>query len=91
MDQLPATDAVYSLAGPAGEIRYRHFAKLILGSDRTPQLRAIRINGRYAVYYSRYDLSAGLVGEPVDGIVGYEPDSATQIMSGVILHALAGH
>jgi hypothetical protein len=90
MQLIPGTDPLYTLGVPAGEIRYRHFAKRFLGSDRTPQLKAIKINGRYAVYYSRYDLSAGLVGEAVDGIVGYEPDSATEIMSAIILHAANG-
>jgi hypothetical protein len=88
VDLLPPSDAVYTLGVPKGDILYRHFAKSVLGSDRTPQLRAIRMNGRCAVYYSRYDLSAGLVGEPVDGIIGYAPESATTIMSGMILRSL---
>jgi hypothetical protein len=34
---------------------------------------------------SREDLSAGLVGEQIDGIVGYTPDTATDIMRNIIL------
>ena len=48
------------------------------------------MNGRNAIYYSREDLSGGLVGEPVDGIVGYDPDSSTAIMSGIIATAATG-
>jgi hypothetical protein len=85
---LSPKDAIYTSGVPTTEIRYRRYAKTMLGSMRAPQVKAIQINGRSAVYYSRYDLSAGLVGEPVDGIIGYEPDSCSEIMSGIILQTL---
>jgi len=44
-----------------------------------PQLRGIRLNNRYAVIFSREDISNGLVGIPSDGIIGYTPDSATAL------------
>ena len=37
--------------------------------------------------YSREDLSAGLVGQAVDGIVGYDPASATALMTHVLSYA----
>ena len=46
---------------------------------------AIQINGRIAIFYSREDL-AGLVGEPVDGVTGYTPASATELMTDIILY-----
>jgi hypothetical protein len=85
---LPPKDALYSAGVPKGAIRYRQFAKSVLGNVRSPQIKTIRLNNRNAVYYSRYDLSGGLVGENVDGIVGYDPSSCTQIMSGIILQTL---
>jgi len=69
------------------ETRYRTFTKATLGNLRTPRLKAIPINGRYGVFYSREDLTEGLVGEPVDGIFGYSPESATQIMRNLVLYA----
>ena len=47
---------------------------------KTPQLRGIDVAGRTAVYFSREDLSTGMVGEPVGGILGYSPKSATAIV-----------
>jgi hypothetical protein len=38
------------------------------------------------VYFSREDLSAGLVGEPVDGIVGYDPNTATHLMAAMLMN-----
>ena len=44
-------------------------------------------NGRPVVFYSREDLTAGMVGEPVDGVMGYTPETATEIARNVVLHA----
>ncbi|HSV15999.1 MAG TPA: DUF4159 domain-containing protein, partial [Tepidisphaeraceae bacterium] len=86
-DPLPPDDAVFTAGTASGKIQYRDYARAMLGTLRTPRLKAITVNGRHAVYYSREDLSGGLVGEPVDGIVGYEPDTAAAIVSGVIVQA----
>jgi hypothetical protein len=88
---LPPGDPIFSIGFPKTQIHYRHFARSILGSLQTPQVKTIQVGGRTAVYYSRYDLSAGLVGEPVDGIVGYTPDAACEIMSGMVLQATGNH
>ncbi len=50
-------------------------------------MKGITINGRLAVFYSREDLSAGLVGEQIDGIVGYDPSSAVALMTNLVLYA----
>ena len=67
-------------------MNYREHAKRVLGSSRAPRLRGIEINGRLAVIYSREDLSAGLVGQAVDGIIGYDPATATALMARILLH-----
>jgi hypothetical protein len=43
--------------------------------------------GRVGVLYSREDLSGGMVGQAVDGITGYMPESATAIMRNAMLYA----
>jgi hypothetical protein len=85
---LPPAHPLYSSDGkPLGEVGYRTFARGRLGSINVPQLRGITIGGRLAVIYSKEDLSVGLVGQPVDGIVGYSPPSATLLMSKALLYA----
>jgi len=55
---------------------------------KAPRVQGITFaGGRVGVFFSREDLSAGLVGQPVDGIVGYDPHTATTIMSRIILYA----
>jgi hypothetical protein len=83
---LPAEDRVFNLnGGKIEDFGYRPFARKILGSLKGPQLKVITVNNRPAVYYSREDLSAGLVGEPMDGIIGYNPATATAIMRNLLL------
>jgi hypothetical protein len=69
----------------ADQIQYRKFTQARIGREKGPLLRGIKIGGRLAVIYSREDLSAGLVGEPVDGIKGYAPATASQLMTDIIL------
>jgi hypothetical protein len=86
---LPPDHALYSAGGTAPDaVTYRPFAqKALVGKSKSPRLRAITPGGRAAVLFSREDLSAGLVGEPVEGIVGYEPRTSTAIVRRIILYA----
>ena len=84
---LPPTDAVFHRIDPRLEVRYRTYAKAMLGRLTVPQVKAITVAGRPGVYYSREDLSGGLVGQDVDGVLGYEPATATAIMGGIVLTA----
>jgi hypothetical protein len=89
---LPASAPVYHLpGGDIKEFNYRPFAKAMLGSMHAPMLSVITVNNRPAVYFSRLDLSAGLVGQPTDGIVGYSPATATQIMTNLVISSGLGH
>ena len=84
---LPPTDPVFHRLDPNLHVGYRSYAKLMLGRLTVPQVRAITVDNRPAVYYSREDLAGGLVGEDIDGILGYDPPSATDIMAGIVLTA----
>jgi hypothetical protein len=72
-----------------GDIRFRTFARLTLNNVRSPHLRGITIDGQTRVFFSPEDISVGLVGQPVDGIVGYEPELAAKLMAQLILGAAA--
>jgi hypothetical protein len=84
---LPMKSAVYHLPNAdITAVSYRHFARnLIVGRPTVPQIRGIEVKKRIVAFYSREDLSAGLVGEAVDGIDGYSPESATDLMRNLVL------
>lgn len=69
---------------PPLKIEYRLDAISALGASREPRLRGIERDGRLAVIYSPHDLSVGLVGNQVAGVVGYAPDTATAIVARVV-------
>lgn len=87
---LPRESPVYDLPeAKIEQFQYRTFARrLLVGEAKSPRIKAIEVKGRPAVFFSAEDLSAGLVGEPVDGIYGYDPATATAIMRNLILYTL---
>ncbi|MEO6436627.1 MAG: DUF4159 domain-containing protein [Tepidisphaeraceae bacterium] len=66
-------------------IGYRTYARAKLGQLKSPRLRGIKAGNQFVVIYSAEDLSVGLVGQPVDGIVGYDPETATALMRRIVL------
>jgi hypothetical protein len=71
---------------PLKEFRYRPFAQRVVGSMKdSPRLMVLEREGRALVIFSREDLSCGMVGAAADGIVGYTPETATQIMSRILV------
>ncbi len=53
-----------------------------------PALEGVRINGRWAVIYSRYDIGCALEGHSSSDCLGYEPDSARRIAAAAVLYTL---
>lgn len=67
-------------------VSYRSFAKSRLGATENLRLKGIKFRQKWAVIFSAEDLSTGMVGEPVDGIYGYSPACATEIMRRLVLN-----
>jgi predicted Zn-dependent protease len=90
---LTADHALYSQPDAKIEkITYRDWARRVLAEGanaKAPRIKGHTINGRVAVFFSREDLTGGLVGQSVDGIVGYSPATSTAIMRNMILYGLA--
>jgi hypothetical protein len=86
---LPSDSPVFKgLEGK--EQLYRAYARSRLGSTKFPRLRGAKVGDKVALFYSPDDLSTGLVGQEVDGVVGYTPEVATEMMEKVIRSAVGG-
>lgn len=85
---IPPDHALYGKLGiPVEQLAWRFYAtKVHVGKLKGPRLRGIEVNNRLAVFYSSEDLSVGLVGQTIDGVVGYKPDSATAIVKAILLN-----
>lgn len=67
--------------------RYRPYSVVNRGLTGPPPLTVIRVDGRPGVIISAEDLSVGTLGVPRWGVHGYQPESARQLMSNLVLHA----
>jgi hypothetical protein len=85
---IPPDHALFIAGGGKLEnVKFRDYAQRVVGSAKDPKLQGVERNGRWVIVYSREDLSAGLVGQAVDGIVGYDPATATAIMTRILHYA----
>jgi hypothetical protein len=86
---LPNDDALYEVSGHRiTTFSYRTFMRSkLVGRLDAPRLRCLAVDGRRAVYFSREDLTAGICGVNTDGIFGYSPTTAGQIMKNILLLA----
>jgi hypothetical protein len=85
---LDLSDPLFNISGEKiASIGYRDWLRRrAVGILKAPRLIGIRSEGRIVAYFSREDLSAGLVGEPIDGVAGYTPETATAIMRNIVLN-----
>jgi hypothetical protein len=95
-DMTPTTQPASTQAAtrPAGStlagdfpVEYRSFARA-RGRTDALRLKGIPFRGKWAVIYSAEDLSTGLVGQQVDGILGYAPVTATEIVRRIVLNVV---
>ena len=82
---------IYHVEGTKlNSVRYRRKARVDRGLRKVPNLRGVELKGRFAVIFSKEDVTGGLVGCPAYNCVGYEPDSCFEIMRNVIIYGSGG-
>ena len=86
---LPIDHPVYVGAPPdrpnLQQVQYRKYAFDRLPRTKLPRLKAFSSGGRIVAIVSEEDLSSGLVGHGIDGIIGYSPQSATDLVRNLLL------
>ncbi|MFL5342909.1 MAG: DUF4159 domain-containing protein, partial [Gemmataceae bacterium] len=93
LELIPSTDELYSRALNGTEIKT---VKCRLpkegGSPElrpiAPALEGIKVNGRWAVIYSKYDLGCALEKHPSSDCIGHDHDSALRLASAAVLYYL---
>ena len=69
-------------------VQYRRRTVFPQGENRRkPRLQSVEVGKRIAIYFSRQDLSAALVGYDHYGISGYVPQSAWALYTNILHHA----
>jgi hypothetical protein len=86
LEPIPPDDELYHLPGgfDLSNVKYTQAAGAGTGP---PQLEGIRINGHWAVIYSRYDIGCALERHQGIDCKGYMHDSALKIAANIVLYA----
>jgi hypothetical protein len=95
LEVIPADDFLYSekLNGEA-IVRVRCRTETADGKaeatfkDVAPMLEGIKVDGRWAVIYSRYDIGCALEKNKSSACKGYDPDSAMRLATAALLYSL---
>jgi hypothetical protein len=87
MELLPDDHPILSVDGKPVPIAYRPFARAVVGESKSARIKGITVDGRTAMFFSAEDLTAGLGHVNSDGIIGYEPETATKLVEGIVDYA----
>ena len=88
--RLSSLSPLYRMKGMEIEkVKYRRGTRSRIRS-RKPNLRAVVLENRAAVIFSKEDLTAALVGYPSYTCHGYDPQSAFKIVRNIVLYAAEG-
>ena len=85
--KLTLANPLFARPQPLKEVTYRAFASRSITPTNDLLLEMIEQDGRPAVVFSSLDLTGGLVGYQIDGIPGYTPESAREVMARLVMSA----
>ncbi len=87
-DMIPAGHPLYVVGDwKVGKVEYRKALRGANIEPGKPRLRGVTWQGRLAIIIGKDDLTAGLMGYPLHGLRGYEPESAFELMRNIVLYA----
>jgi hypothetical protein len=97
LEPIPTDDPLYSerLNGTKIDVveRREKVANAAAGADtgyekKPPALEGIKVDGRWAVIYSKYDIGCALENHKSSDCVGHTPDSAKRLAAAAVLYSL---
>lgn len=95
LEQIPLDDELYSAKLGGKAIRTVRRRENVAGNtadggfqDLPPHLEGIKLDGRWVVIYSKYDLGCSLEGHKATDCLGHTRESALDIASAAALYAL---
>jgi len=86
LEPIPPNDELYHLPG-GFDLSNSQYTKAAGGATGPPQLEGVKVNGHWALIYSRFDIGCAL--EKHNGIdcKGYNHDSALKISANIVLYS----
>jgi RNA polymerase sigma factor (sigma-70 family) len=84
LEPIPLSDEIYHLPG-GSDLRDCHYSKPAGGAKDYPQLEGVKVNGHWAVIYSRFGVSCALDRHSEVECKGYTYESAVRIMGNIVI------
>ena len=94
---IPASDPIFSAklngGDPISSVRCRRERPDGQGPEAelrnyAPHLEGIKIDGRWAIVYSKYDVGCALEGHKASDCMGHDKDSALRLASAIVFYSL---
>jgi hypothetical protein len=87
MVPIPRDDEIYTkkICYDLSDVQY---SKAAGGGRDLPQLEGVKVNGHWAVIYSKYDIGCALERHQGLDCKGYSPESAVRIAANIVMYAM---
>jgi hypothetical protein len=86
LEPIPRTDELYNLEG-GFDLRECQYTKAAGGRKDYPQLEGVKINGHWAIIYSKLDLGCALERHSGLDCKGYTYESAVRIAGNIVMYS----
>ncbi len=86
LEPIPRTDELYNLEG-GFDLRECQYTKAAGGRKDFPQLEGVKINGHWAIIYSKLDLGCALERHSGMDCKGYSYESAVKIAGNIVMYS----
>ncbi|MCA1685374.1 MAG: DUF4159 domain-containing protein [Planctomycetia bacterium] len=84
---MPRDDEIYSRRGGGYDLEDVQYSKAAGGGRDFPQLEGVKLNGQWAVIYSKYDIGCALERHQGLDCKGYSPESAVRIATNIVIYS----
>ncbi|WP_422927075.1 DUF4159 domain-containing protein [Singulisphaera sp. PoT] len=84
---IPRDDEIYSEKIGGYDLSKSHYSKSAGGGLDYPQLEGVKIDGHWAVIYSKLDIGCALERHQVLDCKGYTPESAEKIATNIVIYS----
>jgi len=87
LEPIPRDDDLYTVKGGGFDLSQTEYTKAAGGGRDLPQLEGIKLDGHWAVIYSKYDIGCALERPQGLDCKGYAHNSALKIASNIVIYS----
>ncbi len=89
LEPIPPDDLLYSEEDLGYDLSQVEYSRALGGGAGPPQLEGVKIDGRWVIIYSKYDLGCALEKQAGLDCKGYKYESALKVCTNIVLYATA--